>query len=95
MKLILTASFLLTSVAAFSAVAPQKGGSTAATNIDRSMKGVDDGAFDPVEGENPALKRNNNDGVWVEQVRCCLHEEKLTTRIAQCCVLHPESPSST
>lgn len=33
------------------------------------MKGLDEqAAFNPVEGENAALKRNNNDDVWVEQV---------------------------
>ena len=40
-------------------------------SIDRSMKGIDADAstFDPTSGDSLALKRNNNDGVWVEQVR--------------------------
>lgn len=64
MKLLLTASFLVSAATAFSAVAPQQG-----ANIDRSMKKVDESStFDPTAGENSALKRNNKDGVWVEQV---------------------------
>eukprot|EP00957_Ditylum_brightwellii_P096619 7358831-Ditylum_brightwellii.AAC.1 len=36
--------------------------------VDYSMKGIDaEGSFDPTTGENPALIRNNNDGVWVSQ----------------------------
>ena len=69
-----TRALLLTlcaaSAAAFSAVAPKAGaGAVAKGEIDRSMKGIDKkGSFDPVEGENAALKRNNNDEVWVPQV---------------------------
>ena len=58
---------------AFSAVAPPKASTSVmggAEPIDPSMKGIDaEGSFDPTEGANPALKRNNNDGVWVSQVR--------------------------
>ena len=69
-----TALLLLTvgQAFAFSAVAPPSaaasvGGSS--EEIDRTMKGIDAaGSFDPTEGDSPALKRNNNDGVWVEQV---------------------------
>eukprot|EP00977_Amphora_coffeiformis_P013625 scaffold3608_cov183-Amphora_coffeaeformis.AAC.12 len=58
---------------AFSAVAPPKtstpvsGGNS--EPIDRSMKGIDSdpSAFDPTEGDSPALKRNNKDEVWVPQ----------------------------
>jgi len=36
--------------------------------VDYSMRGIDaEGSYDPVEGDSPALIRNNNDGVWVEQ----------------------------
>jgi len=39
--------------------------------IDHTLKGVDDDAahdvFDPTEGSNPAVSRNNNDEVWVRQ----------------------------
>ena len=66
-------SALIGSASAFSAVAPK---STAAATgnpapIDKSLKGLDseEGTFDPTSGENPALTRNNNDEVWVQQVR--------------------------
>jgi hypothetical protein len=44
---------------------------TPATNIDKRLEGIDSDpdTFDPTEGENPALIRNNNDEVWVPQVR--------------------------
>lgn len=44
---------------------------TAATDIDKSLAGIDKDpdTFDPTEGEEPALIRNNNDEVWVQQVR--------------------------
>lgn len=71
-----TALLLLTigQASAFSAVAPPKASSPVSASeppIDRSMKGIDSDAstFDPTEGDSPALKRNNNDGVWVSQVR--------------------------
>lgn len=59
---------LVTSASAFSAVLPK------AANIDRSMNDVDDASqkFDPTEGEASALKRNNKDEVWVQQVRFIL-----------------------
>jgi len=62
---------LAASASAFSAVAPKAGaGAVKAGDIDRSMKGIDEkGSFDPTDGENAALKRNNKDQVWVEQVR--------------------------
>lgn len=59
---------LTSSAAAFSATVPR---STAPNlePVDRTMEGIDaEGAFDPTEGENPALTRNNNDEVWVSQV---------------------------
>lgn len=65
-------SSLVSSVSAFSAVAPSS--ASAATGnpdpVDRSMKGIDQDAatFDPTTGESPALIRNNNDQVWVPQV---------------------------
>jgi hypothetical protein len=41
--------------------------------VDRTMNGIDDNlgyeAFDPTAGENPAVARNNQGGVWVQQVR--------------------------
>lgn len=37
---------------------------------DQTATNTDDGPiFDPTEGDNPALIRNNNDQVWVPQVR--------------------------
>lgn len=43
----------------------------AAGAIDKSLKGIDDGAehgvFDPLSGDKPALIRNNNEEVWVPQ----------------------------
>ena len=40
--------------------------------VDKTLDGIDDGAkheiFDPLEGDKPALIRNNNDEVWVPQV---------------------------
>lgn len=72
MKFPLAALFLasLVSVAAFSAVAPNRAGAVAKGSVDRSMKGIDEkGSFDPTQGENAALTRNNKDEVWVPQVR--------------------------
>lgn len=75
-------SCLTSHAAAFSAVAPPSSSSAASTGspdpVDRSMRGIDDQTatntddgpiFDPTEGDNPALIRNNNDQVWVPQVR--------------------------
>jgi hypothetical protein len=72
-----TALWLLTvgQASAFSAVAPSKSsapaGGASMDPIDRSMQGIDADAdaFDPTEGDAPALTRNNNDEVWVAQVR--------------------------
>jgi ABC-type transport system substrate-binding protein len=58
---------------AFSAVAPSS--SAAATGkpapVDKTMEGIDSApdTFDPTEGENPALARNNLGEVWNPQVR--------------------------
>jgi len=65
---ILSLACLASHVAAFSAVSRPV--TTPTTNIDKTMEGIDaPGSFDPTEGDNPALKRNNNDAVWVDQVR--------------------------
>mmetsp|Transcript_34773 Transcript_34773/g.84029 ORF Transcript_34773/g.84029 Transcript_34773/m.84029 type:complete len:399 (+) Transcript_34773:166-1362(+) len=54
------------SVDAFSA--PAVPGTTTAP-VDKTMKNVDKepSTFDPTDGDQPALVRNNNDQVWVEQ----------------------------
>jgi hypothetical protein len=70
-------SLLLASITstttAFSAVAPSTAGAAATGNpdpVDRSMRGIDQpDSFDPTGGDSPALIRNNNDQVWVPQVR--------------------------
>ncbi|KAG7359625.1 delta-aminolevulinic acid dehydratase [Nitzschia inconspicua] len=58
-------------VAAFSAVAPSSTGAATGNPdpVDKSMRGIDKepSTFDPTAGENAALKRNNNDQVWVPQ----------------------------
>ena len=36
--------------------------------VDKSFVGYKDG-FDPTEGDNAALKRNNKEEVWVPQVK--------------------------
>jgi hypothetical protein len=61
---------LATSASAFSAVAP-KSAVAKAGSVDKTLQSVDADAnvFDPTSGENPALTRNNNDEVWVPQVR--------------------------
>ena len=65
---ILSLACLASHAAAFSAVSRPV--TTPTTNIDKTMEGIDaPGSFDPTEGDNPALKRNNNDEVWVDQVR--------------------------
>ena len=78
MKFFATA-FLLASSAisasAFSAVAPPSAvdpskAANVAEPVDKTLKGIDaDGSFDPVEGDHAAVTRNNNDEVWVQQVR--------------------------
>jgi len=73
---IFTQALLVSNVAAFSAVVPNTPSTTAATNagpsmepIDKTMQGIDaEGTFDPTAGESPALKRNNKDEIWVDQV---------------------------
>ena len=64
---------LVNGVAAFSAVAPASSGASTGSPdpVDKSMRGIDsdEGTFDPTAGENPAVTRNNNDKVWVSQVR--------------------------
>jgi hypothetical protein len=42
-----------------------------AGSVDKRMEGIDSDpdTFDPTEGESPALTRNNNNEVWVQQVR--------------------------
>ena len=72
-------AFVAGNAAAFSAVAPKSSASSAAAKsggapqmepVDKRMTGIDkEGSFDPTEGENPALQRNNKDEVWVSQVR--------------------------
>ena len=76
MKFIATA-FLLASSAlsasAFSAVSPPSNG-IKSDPVDKTLRGIDaEGSFDPTEGDNAALTRNNNDEVWNQQVRtiCC------------------------
>jgi hypothetical protein len=62
-------AYVFATANAFSAVAPKKA-ATPATNIDRTMKGVDESTdFDPTAGDNAALTRNNKGEVWVSQVR--------------------------
>ena len=66
-------------VDAFSAVAPTSttsvpgsksgGGANELDPVDRTLDGIDAvGSFDPTDGDNAAVKRNNNDQVWVPQV---------------------------
>lgn len=57
------------SSALFADTATRPTGSTDA--VDKSMEGIDNDpdAFDPTEGDSPALTRNNNGDVWVQQVR--------------------------
>jgi ABC-type transport system substrate-binding protein len=70
-------SVLLASIisvaAAFSAVAPASSASATGSPdpVDRSMRGIDKdpATFDPTTGDRPAVTRNNDDQVWVQQVR--------------------------
>lgn len=67
-RLLVWLSLPLTSVAGFSAVAPKSGSSP--QPVDRSVSLDEDvDVFDPTEGENPAVVRNNKGDVWVPQVR--------------------------
>ena len=67
---------LVSAVASFSVQSPVSSGAekvaSVSESIDHTMKGADDDlsydAFDPLEGERPALVRNNKDEVWVPQV---------------------------
>jgi hypothetical protein len=47
------------------------GGAPSMDPVDKRLEGIDSdpNTFDPTEGESPALFRNNNDEVWVKQVR--------------------------
>jgi hypothetical protein len=71
---------LTASASAFSAVAP-KSSAAKTGSIDKTLQNVDADAdvFDPTSGENPALTRNNNDEVWVQQV---CHANAMTTYTA-------------
>ena len=64
----LTLSSIFAGASAFSAVAPNVGNTEP---VDKSLKGIDsaESVFDPTGGDNAALIRNNNDEVWVPQVR--------------------------
>jgi hypothetical protein len=43
--------------------------------IDKTMEGIDKpGSFDPTDGENPALARNNLGEVWNQQVSNTIHK---------------------
>ena len=68
MKFLSAALFLSSLVAtdAFSAVAPKSTTPNLET-VDKSMPNKDS-PFDPTSGDSSALKRNNNDEVWVPQV---------------------------
>lgn len=60
---------MICSVNGFSATTPKtivtQGGNT--EPVDKTMKSVDSTAFDPTTGSQPAVIRNNQDGVWVQQ----------------------------
>jgi ABC-type transport system substrate-binding protein len=76
MKFLLLSFGSFASAAAFSAVAPKKSDATPSSIVDRSMKNVDASSattFDPTTGAAPAVLRNNNNEVWVSQVRCRTH----------------------
>ena len=62
---------MVNTASAFSAVSPSTSATGNTEAIDRSLKGIDtdETVFDPTEGKSPALIRNNNDEVWVPQVR--------------------------
>jgi hypothetical protein len=63
---------LVHTASAFSAAAPASNGAATGTPdpVEKSMRGIDtDDAFDPTGGDSPAVSRNNNDEVWVPQVR--------------------------
>lgn len=64
---------MASAASAFSAVAPSNSGASLGNTepVDRSLRGIDsdESTFDPTDGDNAALTRNNNDQVWVPQVR--------------------------
>jgi hypothetical protein len=64
---------MVNAASAFSAVAPPSSGAATGNPepVDRSLRGIDkdEATFDPTTGDSPALTRNNNDQVWVPQVR--------------------------
>ena len=76
---IFAAAFLIVSSAisasAFTTVGPASVGSALRMTdspdpIDKSLRGIDaEGSYDPTVGEKAALTRNNNDEVWVQQVK--------------------------
>jgi hypothetical protein len=74
---ILVASLVLSMAGGFSAVAPPStpkttsvGGIPNLDPVDKTMEGIDtSNVFDPTDGDNAAVKRNNNEEVWVQQVR--------------------------
>ena len=76
MRIVATALFLASSAisaSAFSTVAPSSRTTALFSTpdpVDKSLRGIDaEGSYDPIEGDNAALTRNNNDEVWVQQVR--------------------------
>jgi hypothetical protein len=66
---------MVNTASAFTAIVPRTTSSALAAEmpdpVDKSLKGIDsdDTVFDPTSGGSPALIRNNNDEVWVPQVR--------------------------
>lgn len=62
---------MASAASAFSAVAPSNSGASLGNTepVDRSLRGIDsdESTFDPTDGDNAALTRNNNDQVWVPQ----------------------------
>mmetsp|Transcript_3749 Transcript_3749/g.6476 ORF Transcript_3749/g.6476 Transcript_3749/m.6476 type:complete len:404 (-) Transcript_3749:102-1313(-) len=76
----ISAAILALAVSSANAFAPSASVGRTATNlygggnmepVDRTMNGIDDNlgyeAFDPTAGDSPAVARNNNGGVWVQQ----------------------------
>mmetsp|Transcript_23270 Transcript_23270/g.35676 ORF Transcript_23270/g.35676 Transcript_23270/m.35676 type:complete len:404 (-) Transcript_23270:113-1324(-) len=76
----ISAAILALAVSSADAFAPSASVGRTATNlygggnmepVDRTMNGIDDNlgyeAFDPTAGDSPAVARNNNGGVWVQQ----------------------------
>mmetsp|Transcript_1298 Transcript_1298/g.1988 ORF Transcript_1298/g.1988 Transcript_1298/m.1988 type:complete len:404 (-) Transcript_1298:110-1321(-) len=76
----ISAAILALAVSSANAFAPSASVGRTVTNlygggnmepVDRTMNGIDDNlgyeAFDPTAGDSPAVARNNNGGVWVQQ----------------------------